>query len=244
MGNVTTHTAIKSPTSEDNQHRREHVYPTVSDRGLAEGFKRALEKTACCDEIPVYKKLKKESWTPHKQAKVVKFLPSITESSTGKAISNSALADLTGDKRRAKISQMLQEATVMAHPIGMLYPEQKYLPIGRRRLHRCSSRRNRNSTGMFPTATNGIHNEMNAVLRLPPRESNMFFRKSTGMLPASASSTTKMTCPFNGIHNEDNTVLGLPPRESNMFFQRMNLPWSQSLNGSSHSMRSSSPDNG
>jgi hypothetical protein len=89
----------------------------------------------------------------------------------------------------------------------------------------------------------GMHNEKNAVLQLPPRESNMFFRKSTGMFPESASSTIKMTRPFNGIRNEDNTALGLPPRESNMFFQRMNLPWSQSLNESNHSMRSSSPNN-
>jgi hypothetical protein len=249
MENITD-TAIESPTSEDNQHRRKYVLPTVSEQGLEEGFKRALEKT-CCDEIPVYKKLKKDSWTLHEQAKV---LPSITESSASKAISTSALAGLARDNRRAKISQMLQEATVMAHAGGeRLYPEPESHPTGQHRFHRCNSHRNRNSTGMFPAATLsttkithpfiGMHNEKNAVLQLPPRESNMFFRKSTGMFPESASSTIKMTRPFNGIRNEDNTALGLPPRESNMFFQRMNLPWSQSLNESNHSMRSSSPNN-
>lgn len=42
-----THITIKSPSAEGNQHRREHVFLTISDRGLAEGFKRALQKTSC-----------------------------------------------------------------------------------------------------------------------------------------------------------------------------------------------------
>jgi hypothetical protein len=252
MGKI-AHTAIKSPTAEDNWHRREHDFPTVSDRGLEEGFKRASETTGC-DEMPVYKKLKKESWAFHKPSKVVKFLPSITESSPSEAISTSALAGLTGDSRRAKISQMLKEATVMAHAGGRLDPEPESHSNSRRRFHRCNYHRNWNSTGMFPAAApsiskiahpfNGIRNEKNAALGLQPRESNMFFRKSTGMFPAVASSTTKITRPYNGIRNEVNAALGLlPPRESNMFFQRMNLQWSQSLNESNHSMRSSSSNN-
>jgi hypothetical protein len=188
MENV-AHTAIKSPTSEDNQHRREHVLPTVSDRGLEEGFKRALEKT-CCDEIPVFKKLKKESWTLPEQAEIVKLLPSIMESSTSRAISTSAHAGLTRDNRRAKISQMLQQATVVAHAGGRLDPEPESHPTVQQRFHRCNSHRNRNSTGVFPAA---------------------------------ALSTTKITHPFNGMHHEKKAVLQLPPRESNMFFPRLNL---------------------
>jgi hypothetical protein len=251
MGKI-THTAIKSPTAEDkdSRHRCEHDFPTVSDRGIEEGFKRAVETTKCCEEMPVYKKLKKGAF--HEPAKVVKFLPSITESSTSEAISTRALAGLTGDNRRAKISQMLKEATVMAHAGGRLDPELESHSNGRRRFHRCNSHRNRNSTGMFPATPstakimhrfNGIHNEKNAVLGLPPRESNMFFRRSTGMFPAVASSTTRITRTFNGICNEENAALALPPRKSNMFFQQMDLQWSQSPNESNHSMRSSSPNN-
>lgn len=231
MGKI-NHSAFKSPTAEDNRHRREHNFPTVSDRGLEEGFKQALE-TTCSDEMPVYKKLKKER-AFHESAKVVKFLPSIMESPTSEAISTSALADLTGDNRRAKISQMLKRATVRAHTGGRLDPEPESHSNGRRRLHRSNSHRNRNSTGMFPAAAlsttnithrfNGIQNEKNAVVGLPPRESNIFFRKSTGMLPAVASSTNKITPPFNGIRNDESAVMELPrPRESNLFFQRMNL---------------------
>jgi hypothetical protein len=255
-----THIVIESPTAEDNPHRLEHVFP-VSDQGLEEGFKRALEKT-CCEEIPVYKKQKQktESWAFHEPpAMVVKPPPSTMKSSTSKkAISSSALAGLTGDNRRAKISQMLQEATVITHAAGKLDPEPELHPNGRRRLQRCNAfvvHHNRNSTGMFPAVApstanstrpfNGLRNENNAVLGLPPRESNMFFRRSrnsTGMFPAVASSTANITRPFNGIRNEKNAVLGLPPRESNMFFRRRSLSWSHSLNESNHSTPNSSPN--
>jgi hypothetical protein len=206
------HIAIESPTTEVNRHRLEHVFPTVIDRGLEEGLKRALDETGC-EDIPVYKKQKKESWAFHEPAKVANPLLSASRSSTSKAISPSnALAGLTGDNRRAKISQMLQEATVLGHAVGNIDPEPESHPNGRRLFQRRNSfviHRNRNSTGMFP--------------------------------PAVALSTTKITHPFNGIRNEENAVLGSPPRESNVFFRRRSLPGSQSMNESNHSTRSSSP---
>jgi hypothetical protein len=201
------HIANKSPIVEDNRHRLEHVFPGVSDRGLEEGFKRALEEP-CCEEIPVYKKQKKkESWAFHEPAKVVKSLPSMR-----KAISSNPLTGLTGDNRRAKIAQMLEEATVFAHAVGNLDPQPEYLPNGRRRFQR------RNSFVIYRNLNN------------------------TGMFPAVAPPTTKITHPFAGIQNEENAVLGLPPRESNMFFRRKSLPGSQSPNESDHSKRVSSPN--
>jgi hypothetical protein len=200
------HIANKSHVVEDNQHRLEHVFPTVSDRGLEEGFKRALEEP-CCEGIPAYKKQKKkESWAFHEPAKVVKSLPSLR-----KAISSNALAGLTGDTRRAKINQMLEEATVIAHAVGNLDPEPEPLPNGRCRFQR------RNSFVIYRNLNN------------------------TGMFPAAAPSTTKITHPFTGIQNEEYAVLGLPPRESNMFLRRKSLPGSQSSNGSDHRKGSSSP---
>jgi hypothetical protein len=232
------HIAIKSPSAEDDNLRRlDHVFPAVSDRGLEEGFKRAFEKT-CCEEMPVYKRQKKESWAFHEPDKVVKTLPSTMESSTSTSKAINSLAGLTGDNRRAKISQMLQEATVIARAVGELDPEHESHPDGRRRFQRRNSfviHRNRNtgmrhSTGMFPAVApsttmikhpfNGIRNEESAVLGIPPRESNMFF--STGMFPAVAPSTTMITQP-----NEEKAV------------RRRSLPWSQSLNESNHSERSS-----
>jgi hypothetical protein len=202
------HIGINSPAAaENNRHRLEHVFPTVSDRGLEEGVKRVLEKT-CCEEIPVYKKHKKESWAFHEPAKVVDPLPLTMESST----SPNALAGLTGDNRRAKISQMLEEATVIARAVGKLDPEAESHPNGRRRFQR------RNSFVIYRNL------------------------KNSGMFPAVAPPTTKITHPFSGIRNEENAVLGLPPRESNMFFRRRSLPGSQSLNESNHSKGSSRPN--
>jgi hypothetical protein len=205
------HIAIESPAAEVNQHRLKHVFPTAIDRGLEEGFKRALDQTGC-EEIPVYKKQKKESWAFHEPAKVANPLLSTSKSSTSNAISPSnALAGLTGDNRRAKISQMLREATVLGNAVGNIDPEPQSHPNGRRRFQRRNSfviHRNRNSTGMFP---------------------------------AVAPSATKITHPFNGVRNEENAVLGLPPRESNVFFRRRSLSGSHSLNESNHSTRNSSP---
>jgi hypothetical protein len=206
------HIANKSPTVEDNRHRLEHVFPTVSDQGLEEGFKRVLEET-CCEEIPAYKKQKKkESWAFHEPAKVFKSLPLIMESSTSEEINPNALAGLTGDNRRAKISKMLEEAAVTAHAVGNLDPEPESLPNGRRRYQR------RNSFVIYRNLNN------------------------TGMFPAVAPSTTKITHPFTGIQNEENAVLGKPPRESNMFFRRRSLPGTQSPNKTDHSKGSSNPD--
>jgi hypothetical protein len=193
------HITNRYPAVEENRHRLEHVFPSVSDRGLEKGFKRALEEP-CCEEIPVYKKQKKkESWDFHEPAKVVKSPPN-------------ALAGLTGDNRRGKISQMLEEATVVAHAVGNLDPESESLPNGRRRFQR------RNSFIIYRNLNN------------------------TRMFPAVAPPTTKITHPFTGIQNEENGVLGLPPRESNMFFRRKSLPGSQSPNESDHSKRISSPN--
>jgi hypothetical protein len=208
------HIANKSPVVEDNRHRLEHVFPAVSDQGLENGFKRALEET-CCEDIPVYKKQKKkESWAFHEPAKVVKSLPPLRtmESSTSKEINPNALAGLTGDERRAKISRMLEEATVIAHAVGNLDPEPESLPNGRRRFQR------RNSFVIYRNLNN------------------------TGMFPAVAPSTTKITHPFTGIQNEENAVIGQAPRESNMFFRRRSMPGTQSPNESDHRKGSSSPN--
>lgn len=206
------HIANKYPAAEDTGHRLEHVFPTVSDRGLKKGLKRALEETPCSEEIPVYKRQKKkESWAFHEPAKVGKPLPLPLDSSTSKAISLNALAGLTGDDRRAKISQMLEKATVIAHAVGNIDPEPESHPNGRRRHQRRNSfviYRNLNKTGTFPAV----------------------------------APSTKITHPFSGIRNEENAVPGLPPREFNMFFRRRSVPGSQSLNESDHNMLSSSPN--
>jgi hypothetical protein len=128
--------AIDSSSVEDDLCRLEYLSSTVSDQALDEGLRRALEKT-CSIEYPANKKQKKESWAFREPAKVVMPPPSTVGSSASKVIST--LGSLTGDYRRAKIVDMLQEATDMAHAVGELDPEPESRPNGRRRFQRRNS---------------------------------------------------------------------------------------------------------
>jgi hypothetical protein len=201
-----TNISIESSSTMYDPCLLEHASSTISDRALDEGLKRALEKT-CCIESPTNKKQKKESWTFREPAKVVWSPPPTIESSTIKAMS---CLGLTGDNRRAKIANMLQEATEMARTVGTLDPEPESRPNGRRRFHR------RNSFV--------IHRNW----------------KSTGTFTPPAPSTTKTTYPLNQVRNEVDGALGLRPHESNLFFRSMSGSWSQSLNHSNHCTGSSS----
>jgi hypothetical protein len=125
-----------SSSVEDGLCRLEYLSLAVSDQALDEGLRRALEKT-CSIEYPARKKQKKESWAFREPAKVVMPPPSTIGSSTSKVIK--CLEGLTGDYRRAKIADMLQEATEMAHAVGELDPEPKFRPNGRRRFQRRNS---------------------------------------------------------------------------------------------------------
>jgi uncharacterized protein (DUF2384 family) len=116
--------AIESSSTKYDPCLFEHASSIISDR--------ALEKS-CNIESPANKKQKrKESRRTF-------------NSSRRKAISCLAL---TEDNRRAKIANMLQEATDMAQAVGELDPEPESRPNGRRRFHRRNSfviHRNRKS---------------------------------------------------------------------------------------------------
>jgi hypothetical protein len=144
----TTNTAIEASSQEGALCRLDHLSSTVSDRALDEGLKRALEKT-CNIESPANKKRKKkESWAFCEPAKVFMPTPSPTKLPVSNAIS--CLGGLTGDTRRAKLAEMLQEASEMAQAIGKLDPDPESHPNGRRRFPRRNSfviHRNRKSTG-------------------------------------------------------------------------------------------------
>jgi hypothetical protein len=180
----------------------EHAFSTISDRALDEGLKRSLEKS-CCIESPANKK--KESWTFREPAMIVWPPLSTISSSRRMAISCLPLTeDLTEDNRRAKIANMLQEATDMAQAVGELDPEPESRPNGRRRFQRRNSfviHRNRKSTG---------------TLTSPALSTTKTPGPSTTM--RTAPSITKITYSLNEMCNEANGALGpLPSRKSNLF---------------------------
>jgi hypothetical protein len=146
-----TNIAIKSSSMEDDRCLRlRHLSSTVSDRALDEGLKRALEKT-CNIESPAKKKqMKKESWAFSEPANIIMPPPLTSEPSTSMA--TSCLGGLTEDNRRAKIANMLREATEMAEAVGKIDPEPESRPNGRQQFHRRNSfviHRNRKSTGII-----------------------------------------------------------------------------------------------
>jgi hypothetical protein len=187
--------SIESSAAEEGLGRLERRSPAVSFEALGEVLKRALEKT-CNDEPAANKKQKKESWAFHEPAKVVKPPPSTFESYTSK-MHVSTLAGLAEDNGRARIAQMVQQATEMATTIGRLDPAPESLANGRRRFQRRNSfiiLPNRIRTGRFPglitRPQNVTHNEANGALRLPPNEANLFIRRERRMsLPLSQSSS-------------------------------------------------------
>jgi hypothetical protein len=191
-----TNIAIESSSAKVDLCRLEHVSSTVSEQVLDEGLRWALEKT-CNIESPANKKRKKRSWAFCEPAKVIMFPSSTIESSTSKVIG--CLGGLTGDNRRAKIANMLQEATEMAQAVGNLDPEPESRSNGRRRFQRRNSfviHRNRKNTGTFPAPAtkityplNGIRNEANGALGpLPPQNQFVFLKLECVMVTVAESS--------------------------------------------------------
>jgi hypothetical protein len=175
-----TNISIESSSAKCDPCLLDHASSVNSDRALDEGLKRALEKSCCIESSANKKQKKKESWTFREPAKVVWSPPSTIESSTRKAFS---CLGLTGDHRRAKIANMLQDATEMAQAVGKLDPEPESRSNGRRRFHRRNSfviHRNRKSTGAFPAPAPSITKTYPLDQMRNTHESNLFFQRMSG----------------------------------------------------------------